>query len=320
MSTLYAVGTRYDRMISVSGITTSTDGYTWTAQSNIVSPFLPHQSAIGVATNGTTISAISDDGYTASSQDGINWTIGSIIDGELSPRAVRYSSSAGIFMMVGTQKYAYTEPSHVRYDEVAQIFTNTSGIQGSWLMVYSQDDTSSILHGVRYVNSKWVACGVSKGNPLLLYSLDNGFSWVQVTLPDLFNGHTLFDVTYANGKYVFGARGVIINTPSLTDPVWNATDFVIATVANSDFLRINSNPSGHVVAVASGLIYYTLDGVEWHRYENPGYQFTCVRWFNTHWVVGCYSLLTHYTCFTSTDTVTWVGDNNSMHMYDFAVA
>ncbi len=318
MPILHTVGVRYDRLISVGGYSTSTDGYTWT---EIVEPFLPYQSAIGFATDGITFTAVSDDGYVASSLDGFGWTNGSIIEGDLGPRAIRYAKDSqglnGIFMLVGTQKYSNDEPSHERWDEVAQIFTSPNGNYDSWTMVYSQDDTESVLHGCRRIGDMWIACGASFGNPLLLYSLDNGFSWIRVMLPSLFDGDSLFDVTYANGQYFFSARGSVIYTPSLIDPEWNATDFVIPTYASSDFIRIGSNPSGHVVAAASGLIYYSLDGAEWERFESPGYQFTSVSWFNERWIVGCYSLLTKHTYFASTDTINWEGYNNSLHMYDF---
>lgn len=318
MPTLHTVGVRYDRLVTIGGYSSSTDGYTW---SEISEPFLPHQSAIGIATDGITLTAVSDDGYVASSFDGAGWSVGSIIDGDLGPRAVRYSKDSeglnGIFMLVGTQKYSDPEPSHERWDEVAQIFTSPNGNYDSWTMVYSQDDTSSVLHGCRRIGNMWIACGVSFGNPLLLYSLDNGFSWNRVFLPSLFDGHCLSDVTFANGQYFFSACGVVIYTPSLINPVWNATDFVSANQASSDFIRIASNPSGHIVAVASGLIYYSLDGAEWEVHEEPGYQFTSVIWFNERWVVGCYSLLTKHTYFASTDTINWEGYNNTLHMYDF---
>ncbi len=323
MATLYATGNIYDRMITVSGVTVTNDGYTWTAADNIESPFLTRQSAIGIATDGSTVATISDDGYVSCSYNGNAWVNGSIIDGELSPRAIRYAKDSTnnnpAWMIVGTQKYATNEPAYNRYDEFAQIFKSNNGNQSSWIMVYSQDDNRSVFHGIRRIGDAWIACGVSDNNPLIVYSLDNGFSWVTVNVPNLFNGRTVFDVTYANELYVFACSGVVIYTPSIVSPVWNATDFVEPTYANADFTIIASNPSGHVVAVASGMIYYTLDGADWNQYENPGYQFTSVVWFNDRWVVGTYGLLTRHTCFTSTDTVTWVGDNNFMHMYDFAI-
>ena len=324
MATLYAAGTRYDRMITVSGVTTTNDGYTWTPTTDIANPFLTRQSAIGIATDGATVAVISDDGYVSCSYNGNAWVNGSIIDADFSPRAVRYAKDSNnsnpAWMIVGTQKYATTEPAYNRYDEVAQILKSSNGNQSSWIMVYTQDDNKSVFHGIRRIGDVWIACGVSDNNPLILYSLDNGFSWVTVNVPDLFNGRSVFDVAYANELYVFACSGVVLYTPSIVTPVWNATDFVESSYANADFLRVASNPSGHVVAVASGMIYYTLDGADWERYESPGYQFTSVVWFNDRWIVGTYGLLTMHTCFTSVDTVTWTGDNNYMHMYDFTIA
>lgn len=320
MPRLYATGVRYDRMITVSAASFSNDGYIWSEPSE---PFENRQSAIGIATDGNRIVAVSDDGYISDTLDDINWVNGSIIDGDFGPRDIGYGTNTGgtngIFIIVGSQKYSHDEPSHNRWDEVAQILTSTSGLDSTWLMVYSQDSNNSILHGIQRIGDMWVACGISDNIPLLLYSLDNGFSWVQVAVPELFNGRALFDITYANNLYFISAYGVVLYTPSLENPVWNATDFVDSPVAGPGFIKIASNPNGHVVAVSSGMIFYSLDGVEWDSYYQPGYQFNSVIWFNDHWVVGCSSLLTHYTYFTSTDTINWIGGNNGMHIYDFAI-
>lgn len=319
MARLFGAGVRYDRMITVSASSVSADGYTWSDPSE---PFLNRQSAIGVATDGNMIVTVSDDGYISNSLDGNNWVNGSIIDGDFGPRDIAYGTfvdgTDGLFMIVGSQKYSGDEPSHSAGDEVAQILVSPTGIDSTWDMVYSQDSNNSIFHGVERIGDMWIALGKSDGNPLLIYSLDNGFSWERVQVPELFNGRALFDVTHANDLYYISGYGVVLNTPSLIDPVWNATDFISTEFASPDFIRIASNPSGHLVAVSSGCILYSLDGVEWDKHSNPGYQFTCVTWFDDHWLVGCNSLLTHYTYFTSIDTKTWTAGNNSIHMYDFS--
>jgi hypothetical protein len=327
MAKLLAIGTRYDRMRTVSGITSTTDGYQWSAPDDIVTPFDIRQSGGCITANPNRhnfiISAMSDDGRTASSTDGVSFVNGSIIDGNLSPRSVCYATdntgANGIFMMVGNQKYANTEVSHTSMDEVPQIFTSMNGLADSWLMVYSHDTNKGIFHGVRRFDDMWVACGQADGNPLLVYSLDNGFTWDPVTLPALFNGISLFDITQANGLFYITAYSVIVYTPSLVNPVWNATDFITTAVAKPDFKKIASNPDGEMVAVSSGTIYFSSTGGAWIPHTEPGYQFTSVIWFNNHWIVGCYSLLTQYTYFTSPDGKKWTGQNNNMHMYDFTV-
>jgi len=165
----------------------------------------------------------------------------------------------------------------------------------------------------------WVVCGSSNGNPVLLYSLDDGTSWDRVNVPEIFNNNQFFDITYSNSNFYIAAYGYILYTPSLINPQWGGTDYVTANYASPNFTKIATNPSGHIVAVSSGLIYYSLDGAIWNRFEAPGYQFISVIWYIDHWVVGVRSLLTTYTYFTSTDTVTWIGQNNNIQMYDFAI-
>lgn len=400
---------------NASGVTTELLGVGW-------SPGIEMFVAVGSA--GTVIrspiysaiTAVSDDGYVSSSYDGSLWYNGSIIDGNLGPRAVRWGvNSVGnnsTYILVGSQKYATNEASHAEFDEVAQIFTSPEGFEDSWTMVYAEDSTDSRYHGVRRISplpasdsanptqpgyvvntviidqasnpylsglvsliqtrtgvgtynvvfdsepgvsydivavtddgivwtftfsgsasfstsntatfsweypDAWVVCGVADGNPVLLYSLDDGATWDRVSLPSAFNGRALFDIVYANDQFYISAYGVVLYASSLINPVWDATDFVTASYASPDFTQIAANPSGHVVAVASGLIYYTTDGASWNRFEYPGYQFTSVVWYIDHWVVGVRSLMTTYTYFTSTDTKTWVGQNNGIQMYDFAI-
>ena len=165
----------------------------------------------------------------------------------------------------------------------------------------------------------WVVAGVSNENPVLLYSLDTGESWNRVQIPELFNGRALFDITYVNEQFYVSGYGVVIYSYSMINPTWNASDFVTSPYGNPSMLKIASNPSGHIVAAASGMLYYTLDGVVWASHYQPGYQFTSVVWYIDHWVAGVTSLLTTYTYFTSTDTINWVGGNNTIQMYDFAI-
>jgi hypothetical protein len=192
----------------------------------------------------------------------------------------------------------------------------------SWTFIFEGSATYLTTDTVTFTYthpSVWIVCGVSYNNPIMHYSLDDGESWDTNQIPTLFNGRALFDVAYANNQFYVSAYGVILYTYSIINPTWNATNFVTSPYGSPNFRRIASNPSGHLVAVASGLIYYTLDGVAWTSYYQPGYQFTSVIWYIDHWVVGISTLLTNYTYFTSIDTINWIGNNNNIQMYDFAV-
>lgn len=218
--------------------------------------------------------------------------------------------------VVGTNTITFTS-------EAGAVYTMTGVVDNgtTWTFSFaggaSYGTSDTVTFSWSYPDA-WAVCGVADGDPVLLYSLDDGFSWDRVAVPALFNGRQLFDIVYANDQFYISGYGVILYTSSLINPVWDATDFVTANYASPDFTRIAANPSGHVVAVASGLIYYTLDGASWKRFEHPGYQFTSVVWFQDHWVVGVRSLLTTYTHFISIDTVTWTGQNNGIQMNDFA--
>lgn len=192
----------------------------------------------------------------------------------------------------------------------------------TWTFIFEGSATYSTTDLVTFTYthpSIWVVCGESNNNPVMHYSLDDGESWDTTSIPSLFDGRALFDITYANNQFYVSAYGVILYSYSIINPTWNATNFVTSKYGSPNFRQIAVNPSGHVVSVASGLIYATLDGAAWTSHYEPGYQFTCVIWYIDHWVVGVSSLLTNYTYFTSTDTINWIGQNNNIQMYGFAI-
>ena len=188
------------------------------------------------------------------------------------------------------------------------------GFQGN--VIYSTSDNITFVFTHPEV---WIAVGQADQNPSVVYSLDTGETWDSVAVPSLFNGLPLFDITYANNQFYVSSYGVILYTYSIINPTWNASNFVTSPLGNPNFLKIASNPSGQLVAVSSGLLYYSFDGEIWASYYQPGYQFVSIIWYIDHWVAGATSLLTTYTYFTSTDLKNWIGQNNTMHMYDFAI-
>lgn len=205
---------------------------------------------------------------------------------------------------------------------VALALSNVTITSTTWEFGFTGNATYTTSDTVTFVFTHpevWVAVGEDHKNPVVLYSLDTGETWNSVTVPTVFNGRALFDITYANNQFYVSGYGVVIYTYSMINPTWNASNFVTSPYGNPNFLKIASNPSGQLVAASSGLLFYSLEGTNWSSYYQPGYQFVSVCWYIDHWVAGATSLLTTYTYFTSTDLVTWTGQNNTMHMYDFAI-
>jgi len=222
-----------------------------------------------------------------------------------------------IIESVGT--VAFSSNSNIALSLSNVVITDNNwefGFQGN--LIYTTEDTVTFVFTHPEV---WVAVGADNKNPLIVYSLDTGETWdvISNTVPSLFAGRALFDITYTNYQFYISAYGVVIYSYSIINPTWNASNFVTSVYGNPNFTKIAANPSGQLVAAGSGLLFYSFDGEVWASYYQPGYQFVSVIWYIDHWVAGATSLLTNHTYFTSKDLITWTGQNNTMHMYDFAI-
>lgn len=162
------------------------------------------------------------------------------------------------------------------------------------------------------------------------------YTWQPVTLPAAYANRPLYDVAYHQGRLYFSGRGMIISTADMLQGTWETSRFITTNRSTADFLQLAINPDGHAVAVSSGGIIYSRDLISWTLYGSgsssasttvfgsslpeQGYQFASVVWFNDHWIVGAYSLLTQFTYFTSSDGTIWTARNNAVQMYSMAVS
>ena len=254
MSILIGAGQRYDRVIGVSGITTSTDGYLWSDAANISVPFPPRMRAQGVAANdsGTVFVAISDSGWSATSSDLRSWTADRLLDANFTALGVSWGSNGGsrpIFAIAGSRIYNDDNTLPGEYgqgDQIAQILINESGSPYTWDQAFTHPYPNSWFHNVRYftnilingvTTSAWVAVGHVAGQPDIWYSENVNWigggnvpdpnSWVQVSIPSSFVNRPLYDVAEYQGTLYFSGRGVIINSVDIgvAQPIWNTSQF-----------------------------------------------------------------------------------------------
>jgi hypothetical protein len=266
MSILIGAGQRYDRIIGVGGITTSTDGYLWSSESNISQPFPSYMKAQGVVANGSgnVFVSISDSGWAATSTDLVTWQAEPLLDANFTALGVSWglngSGARPIFAIAGSRIYNdhNTLPGEYELnDQIAQILINESGSPYTWDQAFTHPYPNSWFHNVRYftdilVNdistNVWIAVGHVNGQPDIWYTEDVNWdiitgapdtnTWEQVSIPSSFVNRPLYDVAVVNGTLYFSGRGVVINTADLGNPTWNASPFF-----NSVSARINSTGS-----------------------------------------------------------------------------
>ena len=269
MSILIGAGQRYDRIIGVSGVTVSTDGYLWSSEPEITQPFPSFMKAQGITANGTgnVFVSISDSGWSACSTDLKTWTAARMLDANFSPLGVSWSRNGSgarpIFAAAGSRIYNdhNTLPGEYELnDQVAQILINESGNPYNWDQAFTHPYARSWFHNVRYftgimVNGistdVWVAVGHVAGQPDIWYSenvnwvgggsVPDTTTWIQVNIPSSFVNRPLYDVAEYQGTLYFSGRGVIINTSDLGQPEWNTSPFFSGV---SDLI---ANPSSMLV-------------------------------------------------------------------------
>lgn len=334
---LIGAGQVYDRLISVGGITTSTDGITWT---DVISPLAPRNRIHCMATNGTVHVAASDTGLVGVTTDLQTWWTSRLLNGNFSPRRISFGANGSrpVFAAAGQRKYdppSQLAEEYLPGDEVAEVLVMEPSNRTQWLLAFTNPYPNSCFHSIRWFDnitiggirtSAWVAVGSRDLNPEIWYSLGVDFridndapdpnTWQQVQIPAAFDGRPLYDVCQVNdGSLWFAGLGFVTRVQDIGIPTWTGTDEFTGIVKGNDYSSIAANPTGDLVAVSSSRISSTSDYVSWNHFSYPGYQFRSVIWFNYQWIVGASSDLTDKTYFTSSDGRSWTPRNNAVQMY-----
>ena len=322
---LIAVGDKWDRITSWGVLTTSLDGRVWSA--NPINPFNSRGSLKGVTVSPTNTVVIGDGGAVACSNDLITWSPSKIWFGNFQPLAIKYSTDSlgnfGAFMIAGQGKFLHGEGPYGALAESAQIFYSESGDTDTWEMIYSNPNSQdSRFYGIKRITvpiDMWIAVGSADNKPFAVYSTNQGQNWSSINFPSVTGVHYAYDVVYNDNRYWFTVNGMVWSTPSVINPVWDASAFIVPTYGKADMKQIAVDPVGkHMVAVCSGGIVYTIDLNTWNIISIPGYRFRSITYYNGLWIAGAESNLTTYTYWYSNDGVNWTPDNNQVQIYDFA--
>jgi hypothetical protein len=202
--------------------------------------------------------------------------------------------------------------------------------------VWQVPTDNSILYCCRYIPHApvlpdtdnpgvWIATGrKSNAQGGIWWSLDQ-VHWTELPLPTEFASRTVFDVIVVNYpdyiKIYFSCWGIILNIDYLTPGVgkWSSSQELTTTYAQPDIMRIAENNRNELVAVASGGIFFSVDGVSWNRFSKPGWQFRGVAWHNDTWIVGSETLMQTNQTWTSKNGTTWTGHTTHVNAQDVVV-
>jgi hypothetical protein len=212
--------------------------------------------------------------------------------------------------------------------EVSQIYSSTAA-DGNWDMVWSNPSVDSHLYQVKWFQSApisgtvasnvWVAVGSIGETGDAWYSLDNGFSWTQVSIPSGIG--RIFSVGLvtagATDYWYWGSSGKIFRSPFLLD---QSTWTQVSIDGNGQITDIEYQ-GGVVVIAGTDRVYSSQDGNYLRSWSYPGYVFDRVGYIENdgglQWMAFARSNLTQYTQWTTTDLISWTPTNNGMHVSGF---
>ncbi len=265
----------YVAMASLNAFFTSPDGESWTPRATGVDGGLT--SFQDMTTGGGRIVAVGTGGVTAASNDGINWTIGSLGGGQTDTLFGATFVLNRFYAVSGNNGRVFSSEDGLSWSSVptpaASLRNLTYGagrlvaVGGSGVIVTSSNGTlwnavnsgvTDQIIGVNFVNGRFIATGV---NGLILTSPD-GLQWTKRSS----NGNlsSLQNASYGNGRYVIvgqaGSTGRIILT-STDGETWSNGIFGPRQGTN---LFAASTDGNTVVAVgATGTIVSSTDTVVW---------------------------------------------------------
>lgn len=315
-------GVLYQPFRSWPAFSQSDDGVTWDSPT---SPFDVGDSPTGIATDGI-ITAISNSrGYVSTSYDMMNYSMTEVSDGlGIQDLACR----EGKWLAVGQRIYTSSYGPYPSMSEVSQIYSSNAA-DGSWSMAWSNLRINSQLYQIRWFQTApisneissnvWVAVGSVDTYGDAWYSIDNGFSWTQVNVPQ--GVGRIFSVGLvtvgASDQWYWGSAGKIFRSSSLASTEWSQ----VSIDGNGPVTDITYQ-GGSLVIAGTDKIYCSQDGDYLRSWSHPGYVFDRIGYIqndgNWQWMAFARSNLTQYTQWTSVDLITWVPTNNGLHVSGFA--
>ncbi|CAB4123251.1 hypothetical protein UFOVP29_410 [uncultured Caudovirales phage] len=253
--------------------------------------------------------------------------------------------SGAVFTNQENDALLYVDPANVLVTQTTSPETIASYSGSQYIIYYplwNVPTADSVLYSCRYIplpyepdsdaDPLWIACGRKDAQHGGIWWSKDQITWTELPLPEAFTDRTVFDVTlvvYSGGdagppdhRLYFSCWGVILNVtffPNSGVGAWGSSQELVTPYAQPDLYRIISNTSNELLAVASGGIFFSADGVNWTRFSKRGYQFRGAAWNNDTWTVGSESLLQTNQTWTSTDGVTWTGNTTYVNAQDVTV-
>lgn len=296
--------------------TQSDDGITWDTATPTWST---HDAPTAIATDGTIATIANGRGYVSTTSNFINYSQNVVYDG-LNISGLLYSS--GSWIAAGHAFYNDAYGPYTANSDIAQIHKTTNPT-GLWEMIWIHPlENSFIYQCKKFINAKisnvtnsdvivTVGCVNNEGDAW--YSLDNGSTWQQLSIP--IGIGRILSINYASvgdeDAWYWGCNNKLFKSSSLQDTNW----YEAAIDTPSNIVDMVSNDST-LLCAGQPILQVTQDGFTFNLISKPGYITDKVQIMpygaSSRYFSFLRSTLTQYTYIMSDDAVTWTSYNNNI--------
>lgn len=287
----------------------SNDGVEWDTP---VSVFPTGITPTGIATDGIVAAISNDRGEIAVTNNMETFSV-SMLSEDLRISGVAYQN--GKWTVSGTKYHIQPSGSYPARSEVAQIYQGTSPYDLN--LVWSHPNVDSRLYQLRWFpyapSGIWVACGAIGNRGDAWYSIDNGFSWNQVTVPAGVErltavAHVEID---SQMQWYWGSNGKSYRSVDLASATWQQ-----ASIDNRDTI-VDIRQSGELIVLVGTHNVYHGAGLVFDRWNRDPYSFSLVQptieTGTTRWLIFARSQLLETTHWLTRDFSSFDAENNMVH-------
>jgi hypothetical protein len=297
-------------------VTQSDDGIIWDPYSV---PWSTNEAPTSIVTDGTTVAISNGRGYLATSTDLASYSQVTVYDGMYISSLV-YSD--GWWIAAGHKYYKNAYGPYLPKNDIAQIH-RSSDANGLWTMVWIHPQENSFIYqSKKFINAKItpsltadviVAVGSVQDVGDAWYSLDDGATWVQITIPTQISRllSIQFGSVGSEEFWYWGSNNNLYKTSYLISDNW-----LEASVSTPTNIVDMASDDDVLLVAGQKQLHYTVDGSSFFEQFNSGYAVDRVQSItvtgNKRYLAFFRSNLTQYTYMLSDDTVTWAKYNNNI--------
>lgn len=295
----------------------SDDGVSWDTPT---APFSTNDAPTAIATDESSIVISNAKGWISVSNDNLQTYTQTVVSDGFNIASMIYSNNK--WLAAGQKFYNTSYGPYDAHNDIAQIHSATNPF-GPWSMVWISNNTNSFLYQIKKISlgqvtstvsiDVIVAVGSIGTTAYALYSIDNGTTWNEVTIPA--GVSRLYSVSFASvgseNSWYWGSANNLYKSENLTDGNWTEVSINSNTII-TDMVSDDEN----LIAAGTDVLHTSQNGVFFNTVVKAGYVFDKVSRIQSGsdgiYLAFMRSNLTQYTHLTSNNGLDWTARNNNI--------